>query len=152
MGYNHITKVISRYLKNSELVIGEEDQVSHTSRVQLGSVFGPTLRNLFYDGVLNVALPAKCSTLAYADDTAIMVKEDSKEDLVGKKNNLIDEVLFWLKKHKPEIAMTKTGAIILRRKRKRDDVFFRMRKDKVHHSNAVRYLGVWIDHYSLANT
>lgn len=41
--------------------------------VPLGSVMGPLLWNIVYDGVLRLTLPADCELTCYADDVALTV-------------------------------------------------------------------------------
>ena len=53
-----------------------------TAGVPQGSVIGPALWNILYDGILNVEVPKSVSLIAYADDLAIMTVCKTEQELV----------------------------------------------------------------------
>ena len=67
-----------------------------------GSVLGPTLWNVLYDGALRVELPEGCSSIAYADDFGIEAKTESIL-LVGRRR--IPELNLRLEEHSCRTSM-----------------------------------------------
>jgi len=59
-------------MMNRELLFGESDCLPITCGVPQCSVLGPTLWNLFYDGVLRLPVPDGIKLVAFADDVAVV--------------------------------------------------------------------------------
>lgn len=66
-----------------------------------GSVLGPTLWNILYDGVLRIDTPTDTALIAYADDLAAVVTDKSERDLVQvqKSNEIIARINDCMTEH-----------------------------------------------------
>ncbi|KAL4100866.1 hypothetical protein QTP88_020895 [Uroleucon formosanum] len=74
---NYLQRIIRSYLENRLLIYesgGIEEEMVVTCGVPQGSVLGPTLWNILYDGLLCNRLPPGVEYLAFADDVALVAK------------------------------------------------------------------------------
>lgn len=104
----YLCRVLSSYLKNGRL---EADGTKYrvTAGVPQGAVFGPTLWNLAYDGVLQISdLLRGAETTAHADDLALIIKARAKGDLENKVNGSLELVNRWMEEHYLRLAAEKT--------------------------------------------
>lgn len=145
MGINaYLVNFVKEYFNERTILVGKEPR-KITQGVPQGSVLGPLLWNVLYNGILKLELPTGCTTVAYADDLALVVKADEMEDVVTRGNWAIHEISKWLEKQKLALAAEKTECVILRGPRKRDGVVFNVGGVNITPSRAVKYLGVWLD-------
>ena len=59
-----------------------------------GSVLGPILWNVVFDGILAIPLPG-CGTIAYADDTLLMVGGASRREIENRAADSLARILDW---------------------------------------------------------
>lgn len=140
----YLINLIADYFRNRSLMIGKEAFEVYQG-VPQGSILGPLLWNLLYNGVLEIDLPNACSTVAYADDLALIVRTQEREDLIGKSEEALEAIRYWLGKQGLEVAPQKTECIILKGPRKRTGIGFQMGHTRILPSRHCKYLGVSID-------
>lgn len=80
MGFpSYLYKIISEYLRNRRIVyidcFGNRIERQLSCGVPQGSMLGPTLWNIGYNGILGVELPKDCSMLCYADDMVVLAAD-----------------------------------------------------------------------------
>lgn len=137
----YLTNVIREYLGERKIVLGKS-KLDMGAGVPQGSVLGPTLWNILYDGVLDLDLIDGVTSFAYADDLLIVVEAEDRRDLMYKTNETLEVVVAWMREHGLEVAPNKTEAAILRGPRKRDDIRFNIMGKSVAPKKELRYLGV----------
>ena len=113
--------------------------------VPQGSVLGPILWNILYDGVLNVSLLEGCRTIAFADDLALLVDAENENYLEFKVNECLRRIDNWMKKNKLEISPTKSETVLLKHPRKFSNVTFKIQNQTITTKNCIKYLGILID-------
>ena len=145
---------ISRYLINMIESYFEHRKISiagmqrdMTVGVPQGSVLGPTLWNIMYDGLVREDLGEHIKTIAYADDLAILVRDDEPEFLVLKTNEALRRIDRWLKMHYLELAPEKTEAVILKGKRNWGNIEFKIKNTTITPSKSIKYLGIILGNF-----
>ncbi|GBP00325.1 Putative 115 kDa protein in type-1 retrotransposable element R1DM [Eumeta japonica] len=72
----YLCRVVASYFTNRVLKYDTEKgpkEYKITGGVPQGSVLGPLLWNIMYDGLLKVPLPTEVNFVAYADDIAVVI-------------------------------------------------------------------------------
>jgi len=113
--------------------------------VPQGSVLGPDLWNLLYDGLLKIDLPVGVDLIAFADDVAIISTASVPvllEERLAETFNIISE---WMSAHGLELAAEKTEAIVITRRRVHNEISVLCAGHTVKSQPSLRYLGVQID-------
>ena len=124
-----------------------------TAGVPQGSILGPTLWNIMYDGVLDVPLPPDVEVIGYADDLALLVPATTTDEVRARAEEAVDQVQRWMQQHGLELAPAKTEAVLISSKKTPPQVTFRVGDVEIKSSRSIRYLGVqlqdhlkWRDH------
>jgi hypothetical protein len=113
----YLINIVQSYLDNRRLEIGSEKKKLKMG-VPQGSVLGPLLWNVFYDGVLKVEVPPGIDMVAYADDLALIAtskERNTLEQIIKQSVNRIEE---WMLANGLELAPGKKEAVILSGRRK----------------------------------
>lgn len=105
------------------------------------AVLGPTLWNILYNEVLETPLEGEAMMIAFADDLALIVSVDDKDVLIRNVTKNLGRIDNWMKKNELSLPPEKTEALILRGKRKRSDVTFRMVIHILYHRKVLHILG-----------
>ncbi|KAG5890665.1 hypothetical protein JTB14_011631 [Gonioctena quinquepunctata] len=63
-----------------------------TAGIPKGSVLGPDLWNVLYNGVLEIGLRAGVKSIAYADDLALVVTAHKQGDLISRAEEAIGQI------------------------------------------------------------
>ncbi|KAH0818472.1 hypothetical protein GEV33_004319 [Tenebrio molitor] len=93
-------------------------------RQLMGSILGPTLWNIFYNGALEMELPLGCRTVAFADDLAVLSMGRCEEELMTVTNDTLSRVAGWMDGASLRLALQKTEAVLLVGNRRTKDVKF----------------------------
>lgn len=140
----YLRNIIASYLSDRTITV--EDQILEMTRgVPQGSVLGPTLWNVMYNGVLDLPLPEGCKPVAFADDLGIIVTSDNEIPLIETANNVLEMINDWMKKNHLTLAPQKTQAIVLKGPRKRDNIAIRLAGVEIRPSKSLKYLGIHLD-------
>lgn len=146
---DYLRRLIQQYFKERKILMKTEQgclEVEVSSGVPQGSILGPTLWNLLYDGVLRLPLPDGASLVGYADDLALVVASSTEQLLTNKANRALSQISDWMQSHGLQVAPEKTEAIVMAGRRVLSDIRFRVNGVEIATSKKLKYLGVWLDH------
>nr|BAC57918.1 reverse transcriptase [Anopheles gambiae] len=118
--------------------------------VTQGSILGPTLWNIMYDGVLAVELPEGASIVGFADDLAILAAGTIPEHAAAIAEEAVAAVNNWMVQHKLSLAPEKTELLMISSKRSGyRNIPVNICGVEVRSKRSIRYLGVMLhDHLS----
>lgn len=113
-----------------------------TAGVPQGSVLGPTLWNIMYDGVLRVRHEAGVSSTAYADDLALVVEATDGSALREKVERAVLKVIEWIEEMGMVVALEKTEILLVKGPRSSGGMVFRIQGCEIRAAREITYLGV----------
>lgn len=142
---DYLVNTIDSYFCNRTIKISKKLSIAISAGVPQGSVLGPVLWNVLYDGVLDLPLTEGATSIAYADDLAVLVEAEDAPELVFRVNESLDRIKEWMEHKNLEIAPQKTEAILLKGSRKRESISFEVAGQKVRPQKYVKYLGITLD-------
>lgn len=146
VGRGYLVNMVEAFLTGREVYVEDGGGRVQNRGVPQGSVLGPTLWNVLYDGVLNLSLPAGVRSFAYADDLIVAVRVVKKEELGGKVNRVVNIVDGWMGRNGLELAHSKTEIIVVPRGRRlMKGMTFQCGGHQIVAGRALKYLGVWVD-------
>lgn len=108
-----LIKVFQDYLKNGTVIVSNYRHRC-SKRVMQGSVAGPVLWNLFYNGVLGLALPEGAFFIAYADDLLLVILKDTEEKVRQMVEGAMEAIFRWMEERNLEMALHKSEVIVLK--------------------------------------
>lgn len=144
----YLRRIIQAYLRERAIKLGSGGQeVNVTSGVPQGSVLGPTLWNILYDGVLRIKFQQGVSVYGYADDLALVVTAKNEASLMIRANDAMDKINQWLEAKGLNLAPEKTEAVVMAGRRKLRPIQFQIEGISVRPKDKIKYLGVWLDRW-----
>lgn len=143
-----IVNILKDYLRNRMVKYEAVDGTicrSVYAGVPQGSVLGPTLWNLVYDGLLNTKLLAGAHLIGYADDVAVVVVERELDRVTEIAQDTLSRLNRWFVKQKLEVAHEKTKMVLLTGRRIKTPVRVRHGDQIITAERDLPYLGVTIE-------
>lgn len=144
----HLRRIVGSYLTDRWIITQNEEgreRMRVTCGVPQGSVLGPTLWNVLYDGVLRLEMPEGVTLIAYADDLALVAVAKWKEEVKEKIETSIWRVNEWMEQEGLKIAPEKTEAILLIGRRRMDPLELDVMGARIETTSTIKYLGVTLD-------
>lgn len=144
----YLRQIIDSYLHDRSLTMDQgttATSIDVTCGVPQGSVIGPTLWNVLYDGLLQTALPPGVEYLAFADDVALVARARDSIQLEQLLNASAQTVSDWLRETGLAIAEHKCEAMVITRTRTHNDINITINGYQVTPKKCIKYLGVNID-------
>jgi hypothetical protein len=147
---HELITLIKSYLTNRKVTFTQGDtkvEKTPTKGCPQGSVLGPTLWNLVLDPLLDSDWPPGVTTIAYADDIAVVVTNDSRQDLIANAQTALDNVINWARTNKLSISEEKT-VVMMNKSPPRvhhRDIRLRIGTKYIQMVKNYKYLGVVID-------
>lgn len=141
----YIIRMVESYLTNRKMVHDDGSTTKVTAGVPQGSVLGPTLWNILYDGVLMLRMPDGVKLTAYADDLDIMANAKEESDLETSMNRALSLNSDWMALTDLTLAPEKTEAILLIGKTRCRPLDITLGVTKIQIKSELKYLGVTLD-------
>ncbi|XP_011884010.1 PREDICTED: uncharacterized protein LOC105571145, partial [Vollenhovia emeryi] len=111
----YLRVIIGDYLRDRSIVCVDREGDSRTWRadrgVPQGSVLGPLLWDVAYDGVLRAALPAGCTCVCYADDTLVLAGGEDWGEAIARGNLAVACAVRAIRALGLRVAAKKTEAV-----------------------------------------
>lgn len=148
-----LLKLIGSYFRNRVLHYSTSNgQVSRpvTAGVPQGSILGPTLWNVLYDGVFDVELTPGAEAVGFADDLVLMVPGRTPREASALATRSVNAVRRWMSEHQLSLALQKTEMVMVSSLRQgHPKVPVRIGGSVLRSQRHIRYLGVQLeDHLS----
>ena len=113
--------------------------------VPQGSVIGPIIWNLIYDGLLNREMVNGTCVVGYADDVALLVRGKNLEQLESRVQHEASGINRWLQDAGLTLAVHKTAMVFLNNKWRPDGYILPFLGEDIQPREAIKYLGIFID-------
>lgn len=144
----YLRRIFQSYLRDRKLLYETRDgeKVKNlTAGAAQGSILGPDLWNVNYNGLLKIEMPNDAHLVGYADDIAAVIAARDTEALQRKLNQVMRRTQEWLEAHSLKLALEKTELVLLTRKHIRLEIPMLVGDISLTTKKAVRYLGVRLD-------
>lgn len=144
----YLLRMVRNYLKDRVLLYDTSDGPRRrevTAGAAQGSILGPDLWNISYDGILRMEMPKDTSLVGYADDIAATITARNMEEAQMKLNQVMRRVCRWMEEHGLALALQKTEIVILTTKRIETSIQLKVGSEIIETQKAVKHLGIHID-------
>lgn len=141
----YLYNIIASYLEDRWLLVGDEGRMEMTCGVPQGSVLGPTLWNIYYDGILRIPVPRSVKLIGYADDIGIVVVEKDEDKVKSTANRTLSNIIGWLRTKDLSLAPQKTEMVILAGGRTIKETEVVVEDVVIRSQESIKYLGIYLD-------
>ena len=144
----YLIETIRSYFRGRTLMYNTSEGVqTHivSAGVPQGSVLGPLLWNLMYDGVLRLELPAGAHSIGFADDVAVVAIGKELKDTEDMCSAGISRIRDWLTGAGLDLAAHKTEAVLVSSRKIVETAYIKIGDITIASKRAIKYLGVMLD-------
>lgn len=144
----YILAILEHYLQDRYLLYeteGAQIRKELTAGVAQGSVLGPELWNISYNGILHLEMPDGAFLNGYADDIIAIVIARTMKLAEGKLNRVFSRVQWWMEKRGLKVATPKTEVGILCKKHLDKEAPITVGSIQIAMKPVVKYLGIHLD-------
>ena len=142
-----LLKIITSYLENRVQKVGIKNSLSDSKNINIGvpqgSILGPLLFILYINDLPLISNLA--DFYLFADDTAIVIKGNSFEDIQAKINILIPKITKWFLSNRLSLNASKTCYQLYSIHPNNADIDIIINNSKITRTPTVKYLGIIID-------
>lgn len=145
---HYLTKIVEDYFRERKLKYHTdegEETYEVTAGVPQGSVLGPLMWNLMYDGILRLILPKGVKLIGFADDIAVIAVAKYIHEVEAALNEAVDVIKRWLATAGLELADHKTEAVLITGRKVAETMTIRVGQEHITSTEKLKYLGVIID-------
>ncbi|CAB0041971.1 unnamed protein product [Trichogramma brassicae] len=152
-----LLNLVKSYLSDRRVTaygVGESVTLKLTKGCPQGSILGPSFWNLCADDLLEVIKEASGNAYMYADDLIVLVSGDSRRQIEGRAQPLVDKISKWFGEQELKISESKTEMVMLKcGKNAKGSLLktgkggyrpptIKLLKKSIKYSDPVKYLGV----------
>lgn len=145
---SYLMRLLRSYLRNRVLIYDTnsgQKRMNVTSGAAQGSVLGPVLWNVSYDGILNLEMPENTFLIGYADDIAAVITARNIEDAQRRLRQVMIRTRTWLDSHGLELATHKTELLLLTKRPIPVGIEMSIDEVLLTTKSCVKYLGIRLD-------
>lgn len=147
---NRLLNILYHYLNERKITLqmGNEIVVKNTDMgCPQGSVLGPLLWNILFNGAIKMQYNEKVDLCAYADDLLFIITGDTKVELERLGNDTITKLGHWLEDVRLKLSVEKCYVSLFTKslKLKRKNIKVRYKGSELRVVQHFKYLGIHID-------
>lgn len=143
----NIYQTLVNYLKDRHILVQHNDTTIERvvdKGCPQGSVLGPLLWNIIFDGLLRIENEER-KIIAYADDAVMLLQSNTRAGLENAFNNSVILLRDWAEAAKLKFAPEKTQALHLKGRLPGRYPILRLEEHRVQFKSNVKHLGIYID-------
>jgi hypothetical protein len=110
-----------------------------------GSCCGPGFWNVLYNALLNLEFSSHTKIIAFADDLAILTHGKTLSEAQEYANSDLAKIENWARENKMQFNESKYKAMLITRKRSRDDIHIFLNNRRLEQVTEMKYLGIYFD-------
>lgn len=144
----YLLSVIQDYFMDRVVYYNTDDGLKNfkaTGGVPQGSVLGPLLWNVMYNGILHLNLPVGVKTIGFADDIALLIVAAELNEARTVTNASVGVVKSWLNSMGLALAEHKTEVVVISSRRTIEYMKINVGECEIISKDSLKYLGMIID-------